>query len=205
MAGSRAQDIARVVAKTGALKFGVFELSSGEISPYYLDLRVIPGDPAAFELAVEILREMSGQVGGFERIGGVPTAGVPYAAALAYTTRKPFLYVRKEAKPHGLEKMVEGMLFPGDRVLLVDDLVTTGTSLLKAAQAVRGEGGVVEHALVVVDREEGGDEALRRSGVELHSAVRLLDLLKVLREIEAVAEEEYASISDWVASRRGPG
>ena len=110
------ESLAKMIIKTGALKFGVYELSSGAISPYYLDLRLIPGEPLAFISVVNMLEEMMIKMGRgeFERIGGVPTAGVPYAAAISYKMRKPFIYVRKEAKPHGGQKMVEGLLLPGE-------------------------------------------------------------------------------------------
>ncbi|MBO3804339.1 MAG: orotate phosphoribosyltransferase, partial [Candidatus Brockarchaeota archaeon] len=145
---SAADKLTKMIVKTGALKFGVFELSSGAISPYYLDLRLIPSEPLSFASAVDMLEEKLSRVGEFERIGAVPTAGIPYAGALSYKMKKPFLYVRKESKKHGTQKMVEGLLMPGDRVVLVDDLVTTGHSLVDASRAIRLEGGLVEHAVV---------------------------------------------------------
>lgn len=193
--------LAKMIIKTGALKFGVFELSSGAISPYYLDLRLIPGEPSAFISAVNMLEERIGEIGRrqFERIGGVPTAGVPYAAALSYKMRKPFIYVRKEAKSHGTQKMVEGLLLPGDRVVLVDDLVTTGQSLIEAARAIRLEGGLVEHAVVLIDRLEEGVKRLKENGIQLHALATIRHIIDILRELDAIEEDEYESIIERIS------
>jgi len=195
------EGLAKMVIKTGALKFGVYELSSGAISPYYLDLRLIPGEPLAFISVVNMLEEIMTKIGRgeFERIGGVPTAGVPYAAVISYKMRKPFIYVRKEAKPHGAQKMVEGLLLPGDRVVLVDDLVTTGQSLIDAAKAIRLEGGLVEHAVVLIDRLEEGAKRLEENGVRLHSLATIRDIVVKLRELDAIEEDEYESILERIS------
>ncbi len=198
------ESLAKMVMRTGALKFGVYELSSGAISPYYLDLRLIPGEPPAFISVVNMLEEVLGKIGRdeYERIGGVPTAGVPYAAAISYKLRKPFIYVRKGAKPHGEQKMVEGLLLPGDRVVLVDDLVTTGQSLIDAAKAIRLEGGLVEHAVVLIDRLEEGAKRLEENGVRLHALATIRDIVDKLRELDAIEEDEYASILERISEVR---
>ncbi|HFC49558.1 MAG TPA: orotate phosphoribosyltransferase, partial [Thermofilum sp.] len=91
--------------------------------------------------------------------------------------KKPLIYVRKERKEHGTKKIIEGDFKPGAKVLVVDDVATTGGSILRAVNALRSAGLVVEHALVVVDRLEGAEEALSRVGVRLFSLVTLKDLV----------------------------
>lgn len=193
--------LTKMIIKTGALKFGVFELSSGAISPYYIDLRLIPGEPSAFISTVNMLEESMVRIGRnqFERIGGVPTSGISYAAALSYKMRKPFIYVRKETKPHGTQKMVEGLLLPGDRVVLVDDLVTTGQSLIDAAKAIRIEGGLVEHAIVLIDRLEEGAQRLKENGIQLHALATIRDVIDKMRELDAIEEDEYESILERIS------
>ncbi|MGQ9514132.1 MAG: orotate phosphoribosyltransferase [Thermoproteota archaeon] len=194
------EKISKMIMRTGALKFGVFELASGAISPYYLDLRLIPGEPLSFASTIDMLEEKILQIGrnNFERIGAVPTAGIPYAGALSYKMKKPFLYVRKETKSHGTQKMVEGLLMPGDRVILIDDLVTTGHSLVDASRAIRLEGGLVEHAVVIIDRLEGGERLLRDNGVQLHALVSIREVIDKLREMDAIEKEDYESILDRI-------
>jgi orotate phosphoribosyltransferase len=197
----RIERLAKFIIKTGALKFGVFELSSGAISPYYIDLRLIPGEPSAFISAVDMLEGSINGIGKgqFERVGGVPTAGISYAAALSYKLRKPLIYVRKEAKSHGTQKMVEGLLLPGDRVVLVDDLVTTGHSLIEAARAIRLEGGIVEHAVVLVDRLEEGAQRLMEHNIQLHALATIRQIIDKLRELDAIEEDEYESIVERIS------
>ena len=131
--------MANILYKIDAVKFGVFKLSSGKSSPYYIDLRVIPSFPDAFREICDFYAEyINKQIGtkNFNRIAGVPVAGIIFASQVAYNLQKPFLYVRKGIRLTGRERRVEGVLSSGDRVLLIDDLMTTGLTLKKTAEAV---------------------------------------------------------------------
>ena len=198
------EEACKLLARIGAVKFGVFKLTSGKTSPYYIDLRLVPSFPDAFkfirDIYVSMLEEELG-LHAFDRIAGVPTSGIPFAAVVAFSLDKPFLYVRKEVKKHGRERRVEGILRPGDRVVLLDDLITTGKTLSEAAKAIRLEGGVVEHAFVLIDREEGGREALSEAGVKLHAFMTVRELAKELFEMGAIEEEQYELILRQVGSR----
>lgn len=183
--------------KTGATRFGLFKLSSGKLSPYYVDLRMIPGDPEGMRTVTEIYERMiRSQIGvsGFDRIAGVPTAGVPYASVVAYRLVKPFLYVRREFKPHGGERRIEGQLLPGERIVVIDDLITTGKNTLQAAEAVRAEGGEVKHAFVLIDRQEGGEAALARAGVKLHAFTTISKIAQRLAQAGVIEEDQYKAI-----------
>ena len=196
-------ELCRILMKTGATKFGLFKLSSGKLSPYYIDLRMVPGDPKGLRTVIQIYERMAKSsigVGSFDRIAGVPTAGVPYASILAYQITKPFLYVRGELKPHGGERRVEGQLFPGDRVVLVDDLITTGKNTLQAAEAIRAEGGQVQHVLVLIDRQEGGQAALAQAGLKLCAFTTVSKIASRLRESGVIDDEQYEAILAQIAS-----
>jgi len=190
-------ELCEIIVKIGALKFGAFTLSSGILSPYYIDLRIVPSFPDAYQKVENIFSEMAKNDVGldkFKRIAGIPTAGVPFASVLAYNLSKPFLYVRKEEKTHGRERRVEGMLHPGDKVLLVDDLITKGTNLVNATEAVKAEGGVIEDVLVLIDREEGGKKTLNKLGISLHSLMQMSEAAKILCDMEAITKEELQAI-----------
>ena len=164
-------ELCDILLRTGSLKFGTFKLASGILSSYYIDLRLIPSDPEAFRRVIGFYSTvleatLAKQV---QRLAGIPTAGIAYAAVLAFSLSKPFLYVRKEQKEHGRGKRIEGVLKPGDKVLVLDDVVTTGKNVVEAVEAIRAEGGVVEDALVLLDRQQGGETNLRKAGVRLHS------------------------------------
>lgn len=198
-------ELARVMLKTGAVKFGMFKLTSGKLSPYYVDLRVIPSYPSALRRVMDmyqrVIKERVG-LNAVDRVAGVPTAGILFASIIAYINVKPFLYVRKEAKLHGRERRIEGFLKPGDHVLIVDDLATTGKSSLSAVEAIQAEGGLVEHVVVLVDREEGAAEALAERGVKLHAVTGIGDLADALFQIGAITEEQRREILAQRAGRR---
>jgi len=190
-------DLIQILLRTGAIKFGTFTLASGKLSPYYIDLRLLPSYPEAFRKILGFyvaLAKTDIGLKNFDRIAGIPTAGIPFSAVLAFNLEKPFLYVRKEIKTHGRERRVEGLLMPGDRILLVDDLITTGTSLLGAADAVTAEGAVVKNVLVLIDREEGGKQALSKLGIKLHYLLKISEAAKTLYEVGAIDQEQLKAI-----------
>jgi orotate phosphoribosyltransferase len=196
-------ELSQILVKTGATKFGLFKLSSGKLSPYYIDLRMIPGDPKGLHTVIRIYEMMTrSKVGltSFDRIAGVPTAGVPYASILAFQLTKPFLYVRREAKTHGGERRIEGQLLPGERVVLVDDLITTGKNTLQAAEAIWAEGGEVQHAVVLIDRQEGGAVALARAGLKLHAFTTVTKIARRLQESGVIDDDQYKAILAQIAS-----
>ena len=187
------EEICRVLKKTNAVDFGAYKLSNGKVTPYYVDLRVIPSFPDAFKAVSDILTDTVERVldtQRFDMIGGIPIDGTPFAALLAFRLNKPLLYTRQNLQLRGRERRVEGVLLPGDRVLLVDDLVTTGQSLLKAASAIRAEGGVVSDAFVLLDREEGGREKLAKSGINLRSVLMMGEAARMLYELSVIDEEQ---------------
>ncbi len=189
--------MANILFKVDAVKFGVFKLSSGKASPYYIDLRVIPSFPDAFhEICESYAQYITSQIGikNFDRIAAIPIAGIPFASQIAYNLNKPFIYVRKGIHLSGRERRVEGVLASGDKVLLIDDLITTGISLKESADAVRAEGGVVSEAVVFMDREEGGKELLEKSRVKLHSVLIISEIAKKLYEMDAIDHESLKTI-----------
>ncbi|MCK4668943.1 orotate phosphoribosyltransferase [Candidatus Bathyarchaeota archaeon] len=184
-------EICNILNKIGALKFGAFKLTSGKISPYYIDLRIIPSVPDAFREICNLQSDFISQEIGldnFDRIAGIPIAGIPFASLVAYNLKKPFLYIRKGVRFHGRQRRIEGILTPGDRVLLIDDLITTGLSLVEAAKAIEAEGGVAANAVVLLDRQEEGRKNLEKNGIKLHALLRISEIADRLYEIGAIDE-----------------
>jgi orotate phosphoribosyltransferase len=197
--------MANILFKLDAIKFGVYKLTSGKSSPYYIDLRVIPSFPDAFrEICESYAQYITNQIGNknFDRIAAIPLAGIPFASQIAYNLKKPFLYVRKGIHLHGRERRVEGILVSGDKVLLIDDLLTTGLTLKKAADAVRAEGGIVTEAVVFLDREEGGGQLLEKNGIKIHSLLKISEIANTLFEMGAIDQESLKTILKQAKKRQ---
>jgi orotate phosphoribosyltransferase len=190
-------ELGKILNKIGALKFGTFKLTSGDVSPYYIDLRIVPSFPDAFKRICNLyITLIIGVVGadGFDRIAGIPTAGISFASIAAYQLKKPFLYIRSTERQHGRGRWVEGILLPGDRVLLMDDLITKGGSILKSAEAVRAEGGIVTDAVVLLDREENGAANLAEKGIKLHCLLSISELATKLYDMDAITKVQLSTI-----------
>ena len=128
---------------------------------------------------------------------------MPFASQIAYNLKKPFLYVRKGIRKHGRQRRVEGILVSGDRVLLIDDLITTGLNLKKAAEAIRAEGGVVTEVVALLDREEGGKAKLEKSGLKVHTLLQIREVANTLYELGAIDEESFKTILAQIKNNRG--
>ncbi|MGD0029696.1 MAG: orotate phosphoribosyltransferase [Candidatus Bathyarchaeia archaeon] len=190
-------ELCKILNRIGAVQFGAFKLTSGKMSPYYVDLRIVPSFPDAFRkisnFQVQFVRKEIGDKN-FDRIVGIPVAGIPFAALTAYDFGKPFLYTRKGIRLHGRQRRIEGVLAPGDRVLLIDDLITTGLSLEKAARAITAEGGIVADAAVLIDRQEGGRKRLEKRGIKLHALLSISEIASTLAELGTIDEEQKKTI-----------
>jgi orotate phosphoribosyltransferase len=190
-------ELCKILNRIGAVQFGAFKLTSGKISPYYVDLRIVPSFPDAFRktsnFQVQFVRKEIGNKN-FDRIVGIPVTGIPFAALAAYDLGKPFLYTRKGIRLHGRQRRIEGVLAPGDRVLLIDDLITTGLSLEKAARAITAEGGIVADAAVLIDRQEGGRKRLEKRGIKLHVLLSISEIASTLAELGTIDEEQKKTI-----------
>jgi len=171
------RELAEIIVSREALLFGEFTLSSGLKSNYYLDLRRLLGDGRVYRRVLEFLAEKAlRELGDFDVIIGVATAGIPWASGLALMLGKGLAYVRSEVKQHGTSKVVEGAPKPGSRCIIVDDVATTGASLELAVKSLESICSVMG-ALVIVDRLQGAKERLESHGIKLVSLLTVKELL----------------------------
>lgn len=166
-----------------------FKLASGEISPFYVDCRALLGHPEARRLVAKLAYEALTDIE-FDCLGGLELGAIPIAVtisdfACAASRRRLWrtFVVRKQPKDHGLGKLIEGTICPGDRALIVDDVLTSGGSLLKAIEVAREAGLRVNHALVIVDRQEqDGKARVEREQVQLISLVTIQELMNTMKK-----------------------
>ncbi len=193
--------VLEALVNAGVVRFGEFTLVSGETSPIYVDLRVLPSYPREFEVVVnalsEIVKELNPDV-----VCGIETAGIPLATAIGIKLKKKIAYVRKKVKNYGTGSRVEGEIREGERVVLVDDLLTRGTSKVDFATALQEEGVEVQDVVVVLDREQGGEEVLVKKGMKLHKLATLRDLLSYMVDKKAISSEQYSEMLVYLGEGR---
>lgn len=169
------EELVRLLLDSGAVRFGDFTLASGAKSDVYVDVKRAWPDPARLDA---LARALAAHAGSEDRLAGMELGAVPLVVALALRLGRPYAILRKAPKEHGTRQLFEGEIPAGSRVLLVEDVTTTGGSVLKSVDIVRGAGAVVDRALVVLDREEGAAERLREAGVRLEALLTFSELRK---------------------------
>jgi orotate phosphoribosyltransferase len=165
--------ITEMLAVAGSVKFGEFVLASGRTSSVYIDVKRAWTEPARLDMMAAALAR---RVGDADRLAGMELGAVPLVVATALRTGLPYLIIRKAANDHGTRQRFEGKISPGAKVLLIEDVSSTGSSALESVRVIRGAGGAVARALVVVDRGMGAIARLETEGVALEPLVALADI-----------------------------
>jgi orotate phosphoribosyltransferase len=191
------EKIAQALVEANVVKFGEFKLASGIISPIYINLRVLPSYPQSMETVTEELVQEVKKINP-DVVAGAETAGIPLSTAISIKSKIPMIYVRKRPKGYGMDKLIEGELSKGQKVVLIDDMATNAFSKVRFVEGIRDAGGIIEHVLIVLDREQGGIEALGKENVELHSLITLRELLNYMKDNGKIGEKEFDEVLDYL-------
>lgn len=165
-------DIAELVESTGAIKRGKFKLSNGALTDYYVDKYVFETDPVVLGQIADEITEML-EEDGSTAVAGPELGAIPLVTAVSLRAGIPAAFIRKGEKHHGTQARIEGTIEKGQQVAIVEDVTTTGGTILETAELVEEAGGTVTRLIVVVDRNEGAVENVRASGYELEHLVQI--------------------------------
>jgi uridine monophosphate synthetase len=174
----------------GFILFGEYVQASGAVFPYYVDLRTIISKPQVFQQILNAYAEILESLQ-FDRIAGIPYGSLPTATGLSLRLHKPMIYPRKEVKAHGTKKVIEGAFNPGEKVVVVDDIMISGKSALEGATKLKSAGLEVEDIVVFIDHEQGVKDRLRDQGYRSHSVMGISQITTTLYQAGRINREQY--------------
>jgi len=196
------KELAIFLHKNDIIKFGDFTLASGKKSSYYIDLRLVASFPHIFRKMTKNLQKLVSEKTGldnFDSLVSVPTGGLVIGSALAIETVKPLIYVRDKPKDYGTTKSIEGKIFSGMKVVLIDDVITTGNSVINGIKQLKDAGLSISDVYVIINRLEGASNALKLEEVNLYQLTDVLEITKILFQEKLVSKEILDKINNQIS------
>lgn len=193
-----------VLLRTRALRLGSYRLPDGTVKPYFVDMKTMLGTPSAFLLLVQKMEDLITRhklVKRYQYFCSTPTTGLAITSVLSFKLKKPLVSIVKGDYTKTRVAHLDGVVSPGSRVLIVDDVLMTGRTIKSIAEGVRASGGIVDKAVVILDREEGGRDLLRKNGIGVVSYARFSEIARALKrypigEDQAVVDIMSRSIEE---------
>ncbi|MEH1767044.1 MAG: bifunctional orotidine-5'-phosphate decarboxylase/orotate phosphoribosyltransferase [Nostoc sp.] len=189
------QDLILQLYDIDCIMFGSFVQASGAIFPYYIDLRKIISNPQVFNQVLtayeEILKNLS-----FDRLAGIPYGSLPTATGLALRLHCPMIFPRKEVKAHGTRRVIEGNFHPGETVVVVDDILISGKSVMEGAGKLESAGLKVDDIVVFIDHEQGVKDRLQQNGYRSHAVLTISEITNTLYQAGRINEEQFLAFAE---------
>ena len=195
------KEFATFLYKNDVIKFGNFTLASGKDSSYYIDLRLVPSFPHQFRKMIKNLQNLIIKKIGlddFDCLASVPTGGLVVTSALAIEIVKPLIYVLNKPKEHGTTKSIEGKTSAGMKVVMVDDVMTTGTSVLNGIKQLKESGLSITDVFVIINRLEGADKVFSDMDIQIHQLTDILEITNILFQEKLISKEIFEKIKKQV-------
>ncbi|XP_065888761.1 uncharacterized protein [Dysidea avara] len=197
--------VTKELFRIGAIKFGSFQLKSGITSPIYCDLRVLFSYPQLLASVSELMWQCVGDITGeFSHVCGVPYTALPIATCVSVKHDIPMLLRRKEAKSYGTKRMVEGVYDSGSRCVVLEDVVTSGSSVLETVSSLQDVGVAVKHVVAIVDREQGAELTLTNAGLMLHSVLKLSEMVDMLEAEQLITTDTTQMVKQFLSTSQVP-
>ncbi|CAH2250451.1 uridine 5'-monophosphate synthase-like [Pararge aegeria] len=191
------KELAVQLFDVGAVRLGDIEAKLGRRTPIYFDLRVVVSHPKIMMAIAQQLQILGSGIE-YDILCGVPYAALPFAAVMSVNTNIPMIMKRKETKMYATKKILEGVFEKNQNCLVVEDVVTSGGSLLETVNTLRTEGLAVTHAVIVLEREQGGATVLSANGVQVKALFTMTELVKILRDAGRISEKTVEIVSDHI-------
>jgi len=169
------EELIQLLKECGAIQFGRFVLTSGAVSDYYIDIKKASTNP---DILKKIAEAMTEYTEGYDVLAGMELGAVPLVVALSLETNIPYVIIRKEKREHGTSKQIEGISVKNKKVLVIEDVTTSGGSVVNTIKILRDNQALVDEVLVVVDRESGAEEKLRQLDISFIPLLSVSEILK---------------------------
>lgn len=189
------QDLILQLFDIGCLLFGEYLQASGATFSYYIDLRKIISNPQVFNKVLQAYGDIVKNLS-FDRIAGIPYGALPTATGLALNLSRPMIFPRKEVKAHGTRRLIEGNFNPGETVVVIDDILISGKSVMEGADKLKSAGLKIEDIVVFIDHEGGVKDRLAQNGYRAHSVLNISEITDTLYEAGRIDSKQYNSFKN---------
>lgn len=195
------QTLIHKLFELGAVKFGQFTLKSGIVSPIYIDLRLTISNPKLLVMIAEAMYEMV-RVSKIDLVCGVPYTALPFATAISIQHTIPMILCRKEKKEYGTGRLIEGIFEKDQKCLIVEDVITSGSSIMETLVSLAQEGLIAEEIVVLVDREQGGRKFLESKGLKVHSVCTISSIVAELVKEKKINEATASDVKEFIKNHQ---
>ncbi|XP_018318945.1 uridine 5'-monophosphate synthase [Agrilus planipennis] len=199
---SRLKKFAVDLFKIDGIKFGEYKTKVGLMTPVYCDLRVLISYPKLLDFLANLIADNLPNLKSHDSLCGVPYTALPIATVVSVKTGIPMVMRRQEKKYHGTKKLIEGHFNTGDKCLIVEDVVTSGSSILETVKDLREAGLECSETIVLLNREQGGENLLKKSGIKMHALLTLTTLISFLKEEGCVDDVTVTKVQEYIKSNQ---